>query len=148
MKIYLASRYTRREELLRYAQELAGMGHIITSRWIYGSHQISDDGLSDEACEELRKRFALEDYIDLLTAECVVSFTEPPKSPFSRGGRHVEFGMAIASSKRCIVVGYRENVFHCLPGVQFYPDWESLNKALTSHPEREALELGKAGMLV
>lgn len=72
------------------------MGHTITSRWIEGGHQISDAGLSEEGSVEERERFALEDWEDLMEAECVVSFTEEPRSGHSRGGRHVEFGAAVA----------------------------------------------------
>jgi hypothetical protein len=32
--------------------------------------------------------------------------------------------------KRCIVVGHRENVFHHLPFVEFYPDWDTAKQAL------------------
>lgn len=72
---------------------------------------------------------------DLLTADCVVSFTEAPRSSNSRGGRHVEHGMAVALGKRIVVVGHRENVFHCLPEVEFFQAWQDARHAL-SHPNR------------
>ena len=131
MKIYLAARYSRREELLRYASDLAELNHQVTSRWIEGSHQVSDAGLSEEGSVEERTRFAMEDWLDVCAAETVISFTEQPRSELtkaSRGGRHVEFGAALAMHKRCIVVGPRENVFHCLPQVIVYPTW---NEALS-----------------
>lgn len=122
--IYLAARYSRREELVLYRAILTKFGHTVTSRWLNGNHQISDDGLSAEAAEEERIRFAEEDWEDLTDAEVVVSFTEPPRATNSRGGRHVEFGAAMALGKRVIVVGPRENVFHCRRIVEWYPDWE------------------------
>lgn len=121
MKIYLASRYSRRDEMLAYATLLCTFGFRITCRWIQGEHQISDEGLSSEAKQEERLRFACEDWEDLMCADLVISFTEAPRGTNSRGGRHVEFGAALAAGKRCIVVGHRENVFHCLPQVEFYP---------------------------
>lgn len=123
MKIYLASRYSRFREMQDYRRDLEARGHIVTSRWINGGHQIDDAGLSAQAKESERVRFAEEDLADLLAAECVVSFTEPPRSTNSRGGRHVEFGVAVGLGKRTIVVGSRENVFHCLPGVEFHLEW-------------------------
>ena len=36
MKIYLAARYSRIEELNVYAQELRDMGYEVTSRWLLG----------------------------------------------------------------------------------------------------------------
>lgn len=130
MKIYLASRYSRRDDMTVHAFELYGLGHQVTSRWINGNHQISDDGLSAEAKAEERARFAMEDWEDLLSAECTISFTEAPRGTNSRGGRHVEFGAALALNQRVIVVGYRENVFHCLPEVEFYETWEECLREL------------------
>jgi hypothetical protein len=125
MLIYLASRYSRYQEMQAVRADLEKLGHVITSRWINGGHQISDDGLSAQAKEEERKRFATEDLYDLMQAECVVSFTEPPRSTNSRGGRHVEFGIALGRGMRVVVVGPRENVFHCLPAVDYYESYES-----------------------
>ena len=118
MKIYLASRYSRHIELQEIAKVLISHGHEITSRWLWGNHQIDDNGLSIDAKRSVRERFAKEDYADLMEAEIVISFTEVPRSSNSRGGRHVEFGVALASQKRCIIIGPRENVFHCLPEIE------------------------------
>jgi hypothetical protein len=131
MKIYLAARYSRREELCLYAKNLRQMGFTITSRWLNGNHQISDDGLSAEAKAEERTRFALEDYEDLMAADICINFTETPRGTNSRGGRHVEFGAALAAGKRVIVVGHRENVFHCLPQVEFYATWSACSWRLS-----------------
>lgn len=121
--IYLAARYTRREELLAYAGDLGVRGHNVTSRWLLGNHQVSDDGLRDDANAADRLRFATEDWEDLQRAETVVAFTESPRSEFSRGGRHVELGAALAWGKRVIVVGPAENVFCCLPQVVRVDTW-------------------------
>ena len=136
MNIYLAARYSRREELCTYRSWLLTAGAQVTSRWLDGDHQVTDGQLlgaddaqviegdsQDESAVELRRRFALEDWADLLRADLVVSFTEPPRSNASRGGRHVEFGAALALNKQCMVVGPRENVFHCMPRVAVYDDW-------------------------
>lgn len=130
MRIYLASRYSRFPELQTYRAELEAAGHIVTSRWINGDHQIDDAGLSLQAKEAERIRFAQEDRDDLLCADCVISFTEAPRSSNSRGGRHVEHGMALAVGKRVIVVGHRENVFHCLPEVEFFRTWQEALRAI------------------
>ena len=88
-------------------------------------------GMSTQAGEVNRMQFAQEDYDDLCSADCVISFTEEPRTMSnSRGGRHVEHGMAIALGKRVIVVGHRENIFHCLPQVEFFPTWEDAQAAL------------------
>jgi len=127
MKVYLAARYSRRLEIAGYAEELRLRGIIVTSRWLDGSHQISDGavplGDTAEAAAALRVRFARDDYDDVRTADTLVAFTEPPRSSSSRGGRHVELGLALAWGKAVIVVGPRENLFHWWPGFRHCDDW-------------------------
>ncbi len=128
MRIYLASRYDRRFEMLGVTGILMRAGHDVTSRWIEGR----GDGPEAEARE---------DVADLLRAECLVSFTEQPAAgvPWSaRGSRHVAFGVALVTGKRLCVVGPRENIFHFLPRVEVYPTLDNLVPAL-ARPAREAL---------
>ena len=150
MKIYLAARYSRREELAAYRTELQALGHTVQARWLNGEHQLADNGApigengeklvegdhggnSPEACA-LRTRFALDDWEDVNAAELVISFTEPPRSKANRGGRHVEYGIALANKARVIVVGHRENIFHWLPVVEFCATWDEA-RALCSNAE-------------
>jgi hypothetical protein len=145
MRIYLAARYSRREELCGYRKELEAMGHEVRARWLDGQHQISDAGVpigdsgealveSDDVdgsrAAELRARFAQHDWEDVIGADLVISFTEPPRTSGSRGGRHVEFGIALARGARVIVVGYRENLFHWLPCVCFAHTWGDLRSLM------------------
>lgn len=120
---YLAARYSRRAELCGYRDDLARRGVKVTARWLDGEHQIDDTGLSVEAARVERERFAVEDLTDAFDADVLIAFTEPPRSSNSRGGRHVEFGVAIGRGIPVIVVGPRENVFHCLPGTPVYGTW-------------------------
>jgi hypothetical protein len=152
VKVYLAARYSRHPEMQVYAAEIESFGHSITSRWIWGSHQVMLNGeplgpereamfeSDHEAMEQQRREFAGHDWDDLMAADVVISFTERPRtSSTSRGGRHVEFGAALAAGKRCIVVGWRENVFHCLPGVEFYMTWgEAFEAVVVGGKERVA----------
>lgn len=139
MKVYLAARYSRHEEMQKYASLLEAIGVQVTSRWINGSHQLMANGEplgrereamfeSDEpSMRAQRAEFAQHDLNDVLAADVVISFTDQPRKPStSRGGRHVEFGVALASGKRCMVVGYRENVFHNLPQVEFYENFNAV----------------------
>jgi len=123
MKFYLAARYSRREELNAYRRDLEAKGHKVTSRWLDGTHQLGGDGLSVQAADAERERFATEDWADLMDAHAVVNFTESPRTHAGRGGRHVEFGAALAKGKPCIVIGPRENVFHHLPHVSVRGSW-------------------------
>lgn len=158
MRVYLAARYSRREELCGYRKELEDIGHTVTSRWLNGAHQISDEGVSigdqgerlvegEDAsgrAAQLRSGFAREDLQDVLGADVIVSFTEPPRSTGNRGGRHVEFGVALGinlqvgfARMRLIVVGHRENLFHWLEPVEFVTEWEAALRILSSEPEAE-----------
>jgi hypothetical protein len=130
MIIYLAARYSRYLEMQKVRADLTAVGHNVVCRWINGGHQISDDGLSAQAKESERVRFAMEDYQDLCSSETIVAFTEVPRSTSSRGGRHVELGIAIGRNMRVIVVGPRENVFCCLPKIEWYPDYKSFKESV------------------
>lgn len=138
MNAYLAARYSRREELCVYREHLKLAGIKVTARWLDGDHQVDDAGLSAEAGRAERERFALEDYQDLQAADIFIAFTEPPRSNPSRGGRHVELGMAIALRKKLHIVGPRENVFCCLPRVHVWEDWPSCLAAILSIAPKQA----------
>jgi hypothetical protein len=123
MKVYLAARYSRHVEMQAYAADLRAHGHVVTSRWIEGNHDLPM-GINQDEAEAIGVRFAQEDWADLMEAGAVINFTEAPGAPGrQRGGRHVEFGIALAMRKRLIIVGPRENVFHHLPGVEVAPNW-------------------------
>jgi len=135
MRIYLAARYVRREELCGYAEQLRECGHTVECRWLNGSHQWHPgadkvDGMGESVPMEARA-FAIDDLEDLALSDWVISFTERPYSDTKgRGSRHVEFGLAIAKGKRLIVVGPRENVFHCLPKVEHFNSFDECLKAI------------------
>lgn len=76
MKNYLASRYDRREEMLKYAAELERDGHTITSRWIHG-HEVPDE-LPVEESLRLHQQYAQEDLDDIAAADTFVLFSDPP----------------------------------------------------------------------
>jgi hypothetical protein len=114
MRLYLAARYHRREELGALARSIAELGHQVTSRWLNGFGQ--DDADS-----------ALYDLTDVVVADALVLFTE--KSARLRaqgGGRHVEFGYALYANKALFLVGPRENIFHQLPQVRRFADADEL----------------------
>lgn len=142
MRIYLAARCSRREELVAYRDQLHSAGLVVTSRWLNGKHQISDagvpigdhgekliegdDGSTNVAAAEMRSAFAAEDFQDVATCDLLVAFTEPPRSNASRGGRHVELGLALGMMKRVWVVGHRENIFCWLEDVRFFETWDAV----------------------
>ena len=113
------------------ANELRQMGHEVSTRWLETNFETDARGRSATAPAEYRAKYAEIDMEDVRAADCVINFTEPPDDG-GRGGRHVEFGFAVALGKRLIVVGYRENLFHHLPVVEFYSSkWDMLRAIAT-----------------
>jgi hypothetical protein len=111
MRVYIAARYDRRFEMLGAAVALMRAGHEVTSRWIEGRGD-APEGLA-----------AVDDLADLSRADCLVSFTDQPDrtvAGIARGGRHIAFGVALATHKRLCVVGPRESIFHHLPRIEVY----------------------------
>lgn len=131
-RIYLAARYSRNPEMQGVRDVLQAMGHTVTSRWIdchagkyltsFTPEHLNDD---PEYCSTLAEH----DLEDLVAADTVISFTDANGG--GKGGRHVEFGYALALGKQVMVVGPRENVFHTLSQVEHYHSWRSLVIALT-----------------
>lgn len=124
MNVYLASRYARRLELLEYAREIESASHTVTARWIRGTHH------ADTESELTHKsaQFAQEDIEDIKRSDVLIAFTESPDvavAGATRGGRHVELGLAIMLWKKIIIVGPVENIFCGLPSMLHYPDWET-----------------------
>ena len=136
MLIYLAARYSRISELNGYADDLRDVGHLVRARWLLGDHQIHEGADKVEAATvsvPLEGRpFAEDDFRDVFEADMLIAFSEEPRTDgASRGGRHVEFGMALAWGKFVVVVGPRENVFHTLPKVRHFWHWTEALAALS-----------------
>ena len=117
MKIYLAGRYSRRAELAGYAAQLRAMGHEVTSRWLDGEHEAVE--LGGKATRSDEAEWACADAHDVLRADMLVAFTEADGGG-RRGGRHVEFGLAVAWDKDLAIIGPREHLFHSMCDVQEY----------------------------
>lgn len=135
MKIYLAARYSRHPEMQGARDVLAALGHEVTSRWIDCHTDVSGDFASSFTPEQLNiapdlcAPLGRHDIEDVDAAQTVISFTD---GTGGKGGRHVEFGYALARGKRMILVGPREHIFHTLPEVEHFPDWSRLVMALTT----------------
>lgn len=112
MKIYLAARWSRREEMVEVRRQLENLGATITARWLTDPEHRGGDAKS----QAFNAMLANHDREDLGAADMVVYFGPGG----SRGGCHVEFGMALALGKRVVHVGPLENVFTWLPEVEHH----------------------------
>ena len=110
MILYLAARYTRKDEIRAHAQHFIAEGHTISSTWFDEPHggqaQLAD--VQDRTLLE----YAVRDLNEIIAADAFVFFSESEQTANRRGGRHVEFGYALALSMPIYVVGPRENLFH------------------------------------
>lgn len=130
MKIYLAGRYSTRKTLEGWANDLQCVGHEVVSRWcLRNSDHKLVDGLSPRAADHERLRFAQEDMEDVLECDAMISLMDIPRGN-GRGGRHVEFGVALALEKELYIVGERETVFHHLPQVIQTTSWQECFKLI------------------
>lgn len=111
--IYIASLYSRREEMENYANILEKNGFYVTASWVYGG----EEGLDNTDIAELDLR-------DLDDADMVLSFTSPYGTMYKGGGRNVEFGYGLGKGKEMVIIGEMENVFHWLPNVKRFDTLE------------------------
>ena len=130
--IYLASRYSRREELCGYKALLEERGHKVPARWLLGDHQahgleavkaVNGDG---PIPTHQAVKFAEDNVEDILNADTLICFTEKPRKHKTRGGRHTEFGIFLGlrfmtgqwdRRRSLLVVGPIEHIFYALPEV-------------------------------
>ena len=124
--IYLAGRFSKRFLHQGYRGELQRRGHTVTSRWIDIATENEGDALK---CARI-------DLEDLNLSDTVIAFGDVPRSTRSRGGHWVEYGYALASGHRIMLVEYRENIFGHLPEIEFFDSWPKALDALT--PMRKA----------
>jgi nucleoside 2-deoxyribosyltransferase len=131
IKVYIVSRYGLKEKMREQAKILRSHGMIITSTWIDEPHD-SQCKLSDVP-EGMLPVYARNDIRDLKEADCVIFSSEEPTFLGVRGGRHVEFGYALALGKRIICVGPKENIFHYLYEVEHVSSWSQVLGYLLIH---------------
>lgn len=121
MKVYFAAQYALKDILKTRVEELTDRGIEVTSSWLDEPHSPTVK-LDDVSATHLR-HYAVMDLDDIYRADKMIFFSEDPNKGVVRGGRHVEFGYALALGKPILVVGPKENIFHYLPEIQFVKDW-------------------------
>lgn len=152
MRYYFAGRYSRHAELAGYRDQLvlAVPGSEVTSRWLDlhgGELEASYTPEALAANPAACWRHGLADMDDLIASQAIVSFTGAGGG--GKGGRHIEHGIGMVMAwgteelsggeYRLIVVGPRENIFHCHPATEVYPTWvDFLRHEVMANGERLA----------
>lgn len=124
MRIYLAADYVRKHEMRGCRDVIEALGHEVTSSWIDTPDHVEDAGIGSSAITDGNymdyASYAKTDWNDIHVSDMLVLFTT---GELTRGGRHTEFGLALAWGKMTAIVGPREHVFHCLPEVAHHKTW-------------------------
>lgn len=95
------------------AQALRDKGHHISSTW----HDVEDPEEEETALRDFSQIEDAEEFILVNPAEWKHNGT---------GGRHVEFGYALARGKDMIVLGSRTNIFHQIEKVRVIDQLEDV----------------------
>jgi hypothetical protein len=158
MRVYIASNFADKDRVKARGEELAALGIECTSRWALETapHNCKITDVKDDYLRET----AVFDIEDILNADALVLTVPTPEElmnltphQMSRGGRTFESGFiyglmvsarqyGMVGSRRLIVMGAKENVFHFLDGkdqaapypvVVVLPNWEAVKYYLAAH---------------
>jgi len=133
LQVYIASMFSDKERVLARGAELTSFGIECTSRW--ASETIPHNVTMQDCTDDYLRETAVADLQDILRADVVVLTVPDAKmlvdatvAASSRGGRHFEsgfvYGLIVAQmmdggkpTRELIILGKKENVFHCLDGL-------------------------------
>lgn len=104
---YIAASFPMRDEAIRLQEYLRGI-IAVNSRWLEDTH--TNYGGGNDSF------FAEQDLQDVEEAQMLICISDGKKQ-LTRGGRHTEFGIALAMKKPIILIGPREQIFHHHPRV-------------------------------
>jgi nucleoside 2-deoxyribosyltransferase len=128
LKVYVAARYTRKDEVAELAQRIERAGACVCTDWFLQSETDMDD-LSEIGRQSAAER----DIAHVRNCDILVMLS----GGGARGGRHFEFGYAMALGIPCWIVGPRENVFHWLPWVEVFDSADEMLSALREEAQKE-----------
>lgn len=135
INVYVAAPFRRRMFAEHVARLLEGEGFTVTSSWVHTTEEDGDCGGAISPADA--KRNALVDLDDLMAADHMLLLNFPN----GRGGMHVEFGYALASGVKCVVIGKPTTIFHYLQDVEVYPSvrayvsaWRDRRRAMKWDP--------------
>jgi len=105
-KVYLAASFSWQEKVREYAKQLQAKGYVITSEWLKQIPQFTNPDNSTiivpnlaEECQKLSNR----DIRNLLEADTLILFAHG--LPIERNTRIAEFGGALLTGHKCIIIG-------------------------------------------
>lgn len=119
---YIASKSQSQAKELR--TKIEQRGRVVNASWI----DQKDFGNGPPYDDALRAYYATIDLTEARTCDQLILISENGKS--SKGGRHVETGVALALEKPVHLIGEKENIFHWHPLVRTYVSVEDFIRSL------------------
>jgi hypothetical protein len=139
LKFYIAGWFGAKDRLkiVRDAIHEAGIGKVVGT-WLDEEVAAPADpslavGYGSPLTPEQARTYALRDIVEIEEADVLIIDTIDVNP---RGGREVEFGLALRAGLALWVVGPQRNVFHYLAH-RVYPTWEELIVALAKRADRK-----------
>lgn len=117
MKVYVASKFSRAQEVRAIEEALRYEGHEVTSSWVNDSAA----GKHGREFYDYIAECAQRDYEDVTAADVLVFLHDPA----SRGG-FAELGIALGAGRVVAVLGgrtaspHKAPIFYCLPKVRHF----------------------------
>lgn len=140
MKVYVMARYSRKDEVAEVVELLKEAGLEVVSQW--HTEPYTKDVQMRDLDHSIHRELAVRDLKELDEADAILALTESPDTAHVRGGRHTEFGYALAKGKKAVVCGPEENIFYTLPGVVVCVSLtQAINELLQSTPTRHPTEV-------
>jgi nucleoside 2-deoxyribosyltransferase len=103
--VYIAAPYEMRQVAVAAMKELEGRGFEVTSTWL---KQLDEEGEAS----------ARQDLADIARADILLAINPEEWRKKGGGGRHAEFGFALALGKTMVLLGVRSHIFHHLKKVR------------------------------
>lgn len=101
ISIYIAAPYPKRDDAIALMTQLEAAGFIVTSTWLRELDSMADN-------------YARLDLADVAKADCLLAFNPAGWENQGTGGRHVEYGYALALGKAIVLYGAKSHIFHHL----------------------------------
>jgi len=116
MSIYLAARYSRKQEIDNFAKLIEKAGFEVGSTW-HSTDAVSQEGNFNDENKDTWRGLAKQDLKELEEADILIMFTESPNVGIPRGGRHVEYGFFLHRRRhnrdlKIYIIGPVENLFN------------------------------------
>lgn len=113
---YQAARFERREELRENEASLIEHGIRSHTKWLHIETDPTGTMTDVDTLEE-KAHHALVDIENVLDCDFMIYYSEELDGSmvpalWARGGRHVEFGIALMVPMHIVVIGPPENIFH------------------------------------